>query len=403
MDPDVQRCPFHAYAEVRKSGPVYLDPQSGFYTVVDYNVIRELVADTATFSNVTGMLLVKNAPYQDKIDTIFREHGYLPVNTLVVSDPPAHKFHRALVEKAFTAGRVKSMEDYIGGVIDGLIDAFADQGKIDFVKALAIPVPMFVIGDALGMPRGDLDKLHRWSDAVIQEGDQSNDEERQTAITWTLVELHQYIAARANEYRANPANNILSDLVHADIDGQKLTMPELVAIMIQLLVGGNETTTSAMAAGLYRMIEDNLEDQLRNDPSLIPNFVEEVLRMDAPVQCLFRRATRDTEIAGTKIPAQSIVILRWGAGNRDPNKFVDPDKFDLKRGNARQHMTFGMGPHFCIGNQLARGELRLAFTKLLAKLKNFRIAPGQSSIERHPHFFAYGMSRLDVTFERMRR
>ena len=401
-DPAVQKCPFAAYRAVRSHGDVYRDPGSGMFVVLGYELVRKVANDAATFSNETGLLLVKDSPIKSKLDEIWRTEGVMPVPTMVVSDPPAHTFHRSLVDKVFTPVRVREMEAYLESIVDGMIDEFIDRGQVEFLSGMAIRVPLYVIADQLGVPREDWPQFHRWASTVIAQGQHNNDETEQIRITRTLCELQNYIVARAAEYEAQPRSCILSDLVHARADdGRKLSREELVAIVIQILTAGYETTAATMTAGLLRIIRTpGLETLLRNEPARLVNFIEEVLRSDAPIQSLFRRATKDTEIGGVAVPAGSLIQLMWGAANRDPAQFDEPDEFRIDRANARRHVTFGFGPHVCVGNQLARGELRIAFTRLLQRLKNLRLARPQEPIEYISHSFAYGIRSLDVAFDR---
>jgi cytochrome P450 len=401
-DPAVQRCPFAAYAEVRKDGPVYKDPRSGFYIVTGYEEIRKAAMDPATFSNVTGQLMVKNAPYQARIDAIYREQGYMPVTALVASDPPIHTIHRALVDKVFTPLRVKQMEAYLEGVVDEMIDEVIDDGQVEFYYNLAVKIPNHVLSDQIGLPRERYADFKRWADAVVQENDPDNGEERQVALTHTICELQHFIVEQVEKYRAEPRECILSDLVHAEVDGRRLSIEEIIQIVEQMLPAGSDTTVGALASAMHRIVTTpGLEARLRADVSLIPKFVEEVLRMDAPVQGLWRRATRDTVVGGTPIPKDAILVLRYGAGNRDPEVFPDPDRFDVERGNARKHFAFGVGAHFCVGNQLARGELRVAIAGILRRMSNLRLARGEHGIEWQTHFFAYGPSRLEIAFDKL--
>ena len=400
-DPEIQRCPFPAYAEVRKEGPIYHDPRSGFYIVTGYEEIRRAGMDPETFSNVTGQLMVKNAPYQAKIDAIYREKGYMPVTALVASDPPVHTIHRALVDKVFTITRVRQMEDYLNGVVDEMIDEIIDDGEVEFYFNLAVKIPNHVLSDQIGLPRERYADFKRWADAIVQENDPDNGEERQIALTHTICELQHFIVARAEEYRQAPRDCIMSDLVHAEVDGRRLSIEEIIQIVEQMLPAGSDTTVGALASAMYRIVTTpGLENQLRGDPDAISRFIEEVLRLDAPVQGLWRRATRDTMIGDTAIPEGAIIVLRYGAGNRDPRTFSDPDTLDIKRGNARKHFAFGVGPHFCVGNQLARGELRASIGKILQRMENLRLARGEDGVGWMSHFFAYGPNRLEIAFDK---
>ena len=400
-DPNVQRCPFPQYETIRAQGPVYCDPGNGWYIVTSYELVREILNDPQTYSSVTGQLLVQESPHQATIDAVFAEEGYLPINVLVVSDPPEHNFYRSLVDKTFTPSRVRQMEDYLSGVVDEMIDAVIDNGQVEFYGQIANMIPMAVIADQIGVPRDDIEKFKLWSRAVLDQAGLANSLERQLEITRAIAELQRYIAARAEEYLVTPRECMLNDLVHADINGRKVTMRELVAIVLQLLVAGNDTTTSVMSSCIYRIVrEPGLEDRLRANPAEIPTFVEEVLRMEAPVQGLWRRVTRDIELAGVKIPAGSLLLPKFGAANRDPTKFACPGQFDMDRKGVRNHLTFGAGIHHCIGNQLARGELRVAINKLLTRLKNFRLTYGEDGVEFIAHIFNYGPHKLHISFDR---
>ncbi|PKO49455.1 MAG: cytochrome P450 [Betaproteobacteria bacterium HGW-Betaproteobacteria-4] len=399
-DPEVQKCPFGAYAKVRAQEPVYLDPKTGFYVVTDYALLRKCAEDAATFSNHSGLILVKEySPIKAQLDEIWKDEGVMPVSVLAVADAPDHTFHRSFVDKAFTPVRVRQLEGFIEGMVNSIIDEFIDRGEVEFLSEMAMKMTMSVFADMLGVPRSNWEQFKMWADTTVAQGRQDNSEEEQIRITHVLAECQRYMLARAEEYRAAPKECILSDLANVDVDGRRITDEELAAICIQLLVGGYETTSATLAAGMLRVIRmPGLEDKLRAEPALIPGFFEEVLRQDAPIQSLFRRATRDTELGGVKLPAGSIIQLAFGGANRDPAMFENPDSFDPARQNARRHLSFSFGPHVCVGNQLARGELRIAFNLLLQRMKNFRL---QKEPEYFAHPFAYGVTALNIAFDRV--
>lgn len=403
MDPEVQVCPFRAYREVREQGPVYIDPQMGWYIVTDYDLVKKLSADTDNLSSFTGMLMAKRkSSVQAKLDEIYRNEGFMPVPVLVVSDPPDHRFYRSFVEKAFTPARLKQMEDYLESIVEEMIGKVIDKEEVEFNREIAVLVPLTIIADQLGLERTDLPKLKFWTDAVMENQDQSISEERQIELAKIICELHRYAAAKVEEYRQNPRECLLSDLANGEVDGRRLTMQEIAALIEQLLTGGNDTSTSAMTSAMLRLVEQpELQEKLRDDPERIPKFIEEVLRLDAPVQGLFREAKRDIDIAGVEVPRGSVVVLKWGAANRDPDQFPEPDRIDLERPNLKRHMTFGFGPHSCVGNQLVRAEMRILFTKLLARIKNIRLSRGEESVKRAPHFFFYGPRELYIAFDRI--
>lgn len=405
MDPEVQKCPFRAYDAVRSTAPVYKDPAVGWYFVTDYDLVRTLTADAKNLSNDTGFLfnrVSQNPSHQDTIDRIWREEGFPRVPALVVVDPPDHAFHRMFIERSFTPARVRQMETYLESIVDEMIDGFINDGEVDFKTRFATMVPLAVIADQLGMPRSDLDQLHYWSDSILEQLDVTISDEREIELTKTICELHRYTAEKVAEYRKNPRECLLSDFANVKVEGRQLSMPEIAAMVSQVLSGGNDSTANALASGMLRLIENpQLQSRLREDPAQIPAFVEEVLRLDAPVQGLFRRAVRDLEVGGVTIPEGSLVVLKWGAANRDPGQFQNPDALELDRANARRHMTFGFGPHTCVGAQLARGEMRVSFTKLLKRLDKLRLSPRHPVIEHPPHFFSYGFDELHIAFDRL--
>lgn len=403
MDPAIQKCPFAAYKAVREAGPVFVDPATGWYYITDYELVRTLTANTTDLSSFTGILMCKQkSEVQDKLDNIFQEEGYPQIPLLVVGDPPEHRFHRSFVDKAFTPARVKRMEDYLQSVVDEMIDKFIAKPEVEFRDELAAIVPQVVLVDQLGMPRDDLPKLERWTDAVIANQDQSNSEETQIRLAHIICELHRYATAKVEEYRRHASECLLSDIANASVDGRQLTMQEVAALCEQIMAGGNDSSANAIMNALLRLCEQpDLQEQLRKQPELIPQFVEETLRLDAPVQGLFREPKRDMEIAGIKIPKGSVVVLKWGAANRDPGQFPNPDAVDLQRSNASRHLSFGHGAHYCVGHQLARGEIRIVISKLLQRADNIRFSRGPDSVVREAHFFAWGPRVLYATFDRV--
>ncbi|MGE0384478.1 MAG: cytochrome P450 [Gammaproteobacteria bacterium] len=402
LDPDVQLCPFPAYDAVRARTAAYRDPATGWFFVTDYELVRRLSADTANLSSFTGVLMCKTkSAHQDEIDRIWNEEGFLPTPVLVVSDPPDHAFYRSFVDKSFSPARVKAMESYLEGIVDQIVDEIAGRGEIEFRSAVATKLTLSVIADQLGMPLSDRHVLDEWSDAVMAHQDQSLEPEREKTLVHTICKLHQYAARKVEEYRREPRECLLSDFANAEIGGRRMTMREIAAMVEQALTGGKDTSASAMTSAMLRLCQDRaLQERLRADPSLMGNFVEEVLRLDAPVQGLFREARADLDIGGVQVPKGSVVVLKWGAANRDPAQFPQPDVLDLERQNSKRHMTFGFGPHTCVGNMLARGEMRITFTRLLERLRSFRLARGEAGVLREAHFFSYGPKALYVAFDR---
>lgn len=401
-DPEIQKCPFGAYRQLHQEAPVHVDPVTGFYVLTKYADVRQATMDTTRFSSRAGQISVRDSPAAAEVRRIYQERGWMPVHTLVNNDPPDHTRFRALVDKAFLIGKVRALEPYITQVVDELIDEFIDSGRTDFMASFGVALPLIVFCHELGIPRDEIHKLKHWSEVLLEQMNPVLTPEREIELTHEVCDLEQFLAAKAEEYRQQPANNILSDLVHAEVNGEKLDMAELVSVIMQLVPAGHETTANAIGTGMLHLIErPELVAELRETPALMTTFVEEVMRVDAPIQGLWRKAIADTEIGGTVIPAGATLVLSWGAANRDAAHFPNPDVIDLRRANARSHQSFGVGAHFCVGNALSRAEMHIAFSRCLARLKHLRFAESrEASLEYKPHFFAHGPFRLDIAFDK---
>ncbi|MFW3895143.1 cytochrome P450 [Pseudomonas bharatica] len=395
-DPKVMGCPFSAYDAVREQQEIYVDPVSGFYVVTRYDDVKAIADDPHTFSNSTGQLGTRSQQASQKVAQLYRSEGFLHVDTLVTNDPPSHTRYRSLVDKAFNALRIRSAEGTILSVTNGLIENFP-EGPFDFAQAFSIPLPVRMIAEQLGIPAEKGADFKRWSDALLQQSNPALNEQQMLDVAKVVIEMQNFFAQMIRATREQPTGTLLSDLANLDIDGEPLSEGELVSILMQLLVAGNETTTNTLSAAVLRLAQDpDLQDHLRKNPQQIRNFYEEVLRLDAPLQGLFRRATKATQVGTTAIPEGAILNLRWGAGNRDPQRYENRDQLDLDRKAVTQHLAFGHGIHFCLGNQLARAELRIGLTRLLEETTSIRLADCEDNVVRPPHFIAYGISKLMI-------
>jgi cytochrome P450 len=369
------------------------------YVVTRYADIRAIAADTKTFINNTQQLQRRQTPATPTIERLMKEAGVEEVNTMVTNDPPSHRLYRTLVDKAFSPRRVAAIENRILEIANELIDGFPD-GPFDFVQHFAIWLPMQMIAEQLGVPPEMGATFKAWSDATIEATDPRITPEQLIQCTRLKIEMNQFLAVRGDELRVAPDDTLISAIANATVDGRPLIKGEFCSLLVQLLVGGNETSTNALASGLYHLVsKPELQALLRAEPDKIKAFSEEVLRLESPLQGLFRRATAPVTIGGVELPEGAILNLRWAAGNRDPEAFSDPDEIVLDRPNGTQHLTFGFGIHYCIGNRLARAELRHAFTALLARSRSIRLVGGEAGITRMVHFMAYGPVRLEIEME----
>jgi len=405
-DPIFLQDPYPFYARMRREAPVFRDPKTNIVYVATYDLIRQATAKPLIFSNKFGVQLRSGAATeQDPKEAAIDAKGWITKDTMLTADPPEHTRYRKLAMKAFSYKRVLQMSAYVVDLVNDLIDKLPQSGKIEFKSQFANKLPMFVIADALGVPRSDFDKFELWSNAfVMRLGGMASPEERLDAAE-KILEFQKYFVNVIEEKRANPTDDVISDLVHADLseegDDRKMTYEELLSILQQLLVAGNETTAHTLTAGLYYLLShpDQME-ALKADPSKVNNFVEEVLRYLSPTNNMWRVATQDTELGGVKIKKNDLLLLRFGSGNRDEAVFSNPEAFDMTRENANKHLAFGSGIHTCLGAQLARKELQTAFPILLKRLKNIRLDPENNDLFYLPTILLRGVMALNIEYEK---
>jgi len=408
FDPAVLESPWEYYRALRAEAPVFRDPFTGIFHVASYDLVLEALRDFETWSNRFAPAMGASAQAEIAGDPeleAMRAKSYPGVDTMLTADPPEHRRFRGLVNKAFTPRRVDGLEPGISKLADALIDRFAADGRFEVLSQFSVLLPLTVIADQLGVPRADLAKFKRWTDGfTAQLSGMASGADAREAVR-RIFEFQQYFAARVEEAKLAPREDILSDLVRARIDGERpLDMAETLSIVQQLLVAGNETTAAAIAEGMLLMVRHPEELRLvREDPSLVPNLVEEVLRLATPTTNMWRKAKRDAVLGGVAIPKDSMLLLRFASANRDETRFPDADRFDVRRANAAEHLAFGHGNHFCIGANLARKEMQVAFRALFDRLEGFRLAPGSPAPRHKPSVLLRGLAELDLDFTRRPR
>jgi cytochrome P450 len=401
MSPEALACP-HAFNErLRKEAPVYRCPHTDIVFVSDYDTVRRVAKDHKTFSNRFGLAMRSGGEIDPRILEVQAE-GYPAVDTMLTQDPPVHRRYRGMVNEAFTARRVATLEPYIEQLCHTLIDDFVEAGECEFVAAFAERVPMTVIANQLGVPLSDYDLFKSWSDAFVAQLSRMASPDEQLEAAKRIVQFQRYFAATIEERRARPEDDIISDIVHARFENERpLDVPEMLSILQQLLVAGNETTTHCIAEGALLLAQNPDQHQLlKDDPSLIDNFTEEVLRLASPTANMWRVATTDTDINGVAVPAQGLVQLRFSSANRDERVFEDPQRLDVRRGNARSNVAFGYGVHMCIGASLARKEMNVAFRVLLERLDDFALACDARDLVYAPNVLLRGVATLPLKFAR---
>lgn len=356
--PEVQANPYPYYAYLREHAPVYQVPGAGFWAVSRYDDVLYVIRNPQLFTSSTLF-----AAFMGDLNPFPPE-----APAIVGCDPPSHTRLRKLVNRAFTPRRVASLEQHIREITHQLIAQIPIQGTFDLVGELSAPLPVTVIAELLGVPAERRDDFKGWADAFIRAtSGKAVPLEEQAELRQNFVEFRAYFENAIALARRQPGDNLLSDLIRVEEENQTLTSAEIVSLAMFLIIGGSETTTNLIANAIMALC-DHPEQmaQVRANRALIPQMVEEALRYVGPIHAIFRQATQEVEVAGTKLPAGSLVLFLLGSANRDARKFPDPDRFDIMR-NTEGHVGFGFGVHFCLGAQLARLQAKVALEMVLER------------------------------------
>lgn len=354
--------------------PVHFDPERGLWSVYGYREVTQVLGDPATFSSDTGRASGRKNMFSE--------------GNITQMDPPRHTKVRRLVTHAFSTGVIADLAPRIAGLTKELLDAVAGQDRMELVADLAYPLPVIVIAELMGVPADDRDMFKHWVDNLLECTEQftltERDEDRQRWLKTGLEQsahLMDYLAEHTAERRRRPRNDLLTHLVTANEDGVGLTEREVVTFAYILLLAGHITTTMLLGNTMV-CLDTNPEQfaRVRADRSLLPGAVEEALRLLSPFASVGRVTTRETELAGKRIPAGQLLMVWLGAANRDPSRFPDPHAFDPAR-TPNPHLGFGRGPHFCPGAGLARLEGTIALNLLLDRFPQIRTDP-----QRPPEF-----------------
>ena len=407
FDPETLKCPYEFYERLLEEAPVYELPGMGMTLVSGHDLIRNTLRNTRVWSSAVASgispaaLTEVNDEISQQIQTIIKSDVPLE-QTLLSVDPPDHAKHRTLVNKLFAGSRVKTLVPYIDDLVSDLIDGFISKGKTEFISSFATPLPVTVIRNQMGVPDGDAAFFYKAATAAAELlSMQQPTPERALERVQLNHDLQLLFLNICEQRRKEPKDDMLTLLVEAMYEGERpLRDGEILSILNQFLVAGHETTSSALGAGLKLLI-DNPEQQqlLRDDPSKIKTFVEEILRLETPVAGLMRVATEDTELGGVSFAKGSVVMLRYAAGNRDETMFEDAGMLDVCRANANRQLGFGAGVHACVGAPLARQEMVSAFTQILQRIENIAYDLTQPEPENNPSFLLRGLNHLHITFD----
>jgi cholest-4-en-3-one 26-monooxygenase len=380
----------HAWlAYLRRHDPVHWQPEAngpGYWAVSKYHDCVTVNREFDRFSSAARGTM----PFEIGEDEIAQQ-GLMMLNM----DPPLHTRYRRLVNKGFTPRMVRDLEQNIHRSADSIIDKVSESGEADFVTDLSAELPLVVIAELLGVPADDRHKMFDWSNRMVGSEDPEYQLGAEAAMT-AAMELYAYAAELFGQKRLDPHADLMSVLTTVEVEGERLDAMELELFFLLLTVAGNETTRNLMSGAMHAFFEHPDQwERLRNDRTLLPAAVEEMLRFVTPVMNFRRTAMCDTELSGTQIGEGDKVVFYHASGNRDEEIFTDPDRFDVGR-DPNPHIAFGGGgPHFCLGANLARMEIRVMFEHLLDRLPDLHLA---GEVQRLQSQFINGVKHLPVGF-----
>jgi len=394
LDPEVLANPYPLFKKLRDADPVHWDPFLHSWVVTRYedvvNVMLKFSADrTPTPQQLEAMGMVEE----------LQPIAQVMVKQMLFMDAPAHTRLRALCATAFTPARVAALKQHIQEIADQLIDRVIDAGRMDVIADFANPLPAIVTAELFGVPVEDHQDLKDWStDFAEMLGNFQHNPDRARRVLKSTENLLDYFQRAIREQEKNPRPGLVNSLMNAEVDGSRLTEEEVVANLIVTMVGGQETTTNLIGNGLVSLLKN--PDQLallKNDSSILPSAIEELLRYESPSQHTARLAPGDMLLGGKQIQKRQAVITVFAAANRDPERFPDPDKLDLRRTDNR-HVAFAWGAHYCFGAPLARMEGQIAFETMLRRLPNIQLEPRE--LMWRENLGLRGLKELFVAFDR---
>jgi len=392
LDPEVLANPYPLYHRLRDEDPVHWDPFLHAWVVTRYaDVIHVLHHFSANRTPTPEQLSAMGLSALNPIAQVM-------VRQMLFLDPPNHTRLRALASAAFTVRRVERLRSHIQEIMDGLLDAVISKGSMDLIADFASPAPAIVTAELLGVPVADHEQLKDWSaDFAEMLGNFQHNPDRFPKILRSVEEMSSYFRSAMQEQRLHPQDGLVSAMMTADVDGAKLTDEEIIANLIVTMVGGQETTTNLIGNGILTLLRNpEAMKRLRDDSSLVPSALEELLRYESPSQHTARLAPDDVELGGKQIRKRQAVIAVMGAANRDPERFPDPDRLDIERPDNR-HVAFGWAAHFCFGAHLARLEGQIAVSTLLQRLPDLELDTNVPPVWRH-NLGLRGLTALPVRF-----
>jgi cytochrome P450 family 144 len=365
LDDECIQDPYPLYRRMLATGPVHQIGGSGFYAVCSWDAVNDAIARPEDFSsNLTATMTYQPG---GEVGAFEMEGIGGKSHVLATADDPAHAVHRKALLPQLAAKRIRAFEPFIAETAERLWNAHLQEGWIEWMGAMANRLPMIIVGRIIGVPDEDIDQLVRWGYAATQVVEGLVSQDQLTAAGIAVMKLGAYITHQFRQAAADPADNLLGDLATACASGE---MEELTAqvMMVILFSAGGESTASLLGSAAWMLAtRPDIQQQVRDDPNLLNPFLEEVLRYEPPFRGHYRHVLKDTTLCGVELRANSRLLLLWGAANRDPSHFDDPDQFRLDRSGGKGHITFGKGAHFCVGAALARLEAQIVLRLLLER------------------------------------
>ncbi len=387
--------PHPQYHSLRVEDPVHFSKTLGVYVLTRYADVHAALRDSR-FGSKSGnwehyeKFFLRGGSRTSPMAEMYNKW-------MIQLDPPDHTRLRGLVNKAFTPRVVDSMRPRITRIVDDLLDRVVRTGRIEVMSQFAFPLPILVICDMLGVPRADFEKIHAWTAALLPSLSPAISAAGLQQVNEVIVEYREYFRELAGQRRREPKEDLLSALLAASEQGEKLSEEEVLATCVFLAFAGHATTAQLIGKGMLTLLENPEQlERLRRDPALLANTVEELLRYETPLQILYRTTNAEVTIGDRVIPPKQMVFLSIAAANRDPAMFADPDRFDVGR-DASKQLSFAYGIHYCIGAPLARLEGQIAFAAMLRRLQDVRI--DTAGIRREPSLLLRGLNSLPLTFE----
>ena len=389
---------YPTYQYLRDEQPVYRIPGTDDYVISRYDDIMHVLRHQKTFP--TGASKRRSVASQQVYD-----RGGWERMTPLGTNPPIHRHYRELVDHFLGGDGLEQWRPFIEQAIDELFATFVSDGKVEWIAQYSSKLPARVITHMLGLPKRDLEQLRAWSSAWVLPFIRKLEPDEDIWVAEQVVEFYDYLKAAIADKRVNPGDDIITSLVRAEFAGERpLTDQEIITIVDHLFIGGNETTTFAMASGLWILLrEPGLYDRVAGDRKLIPDLVEEVLRIESPTQGLWRAVAEDAVSGGVEIRSGSTVHLRYASANRDERIFACPAEVDLDRHNAGRHMAFSLGEHHCPGAGLTRLEQALTFEAIFDRLPNLRLAEDRNDFTHVPMFTMRSLRELHLEFDPVTR